>query len=179
MRRVLELGGVAAGVVLILFGVGALYLGVTSFIEVRDSVARENITATPDAAELTDGRLQPGQPIETGAEARAFADIMRAHALQSAGGRTFAELERFVTADGTPTNDPQEAATGPQGEPLENPQRQVWITQTALATALNMAFMAEQLSVFGIVVGIALLLAGVGFVVLATGGALRSGAGGR
>ena len=34
--------------------------------------------------------------------------------------------------------------------------------------------MAEQLSVFGIVVGVALLLAGIGFAILAIGGALRN-----
>jgi hypothetical protein len=34
--------------------------------------------------------------------------------------------------------------------------------------------MAEQLSVFGIVVGVALLLSGIGFAILAIGGALRN-----
>ena len=47
------------------------------------------------------------------------------------------------------------------------------MTETALTTALNMSFMAEQLSLFGIVVGFALLLTGIGFLVLAIGGALR------
>ena len=47
------------------------------------------------------------------------------------------------------------------------------MTETALATALNMSYMATQLSLFSLVVGIALLLAGVGFLVLALGGALR------
>jgi hypothetical protein len=49
----------------------------------------------------------------------------------------------------------------------------VWVTETALATALNTSYMAEQLSIFGIVVGIALLLSGIGFAVLTIGGALR------
>ena len=47
------------------------------------------------------------------------------------------------------------------------------MTETALATALNMSYMAEQLSLFGIVVGIALLLTGIGFLVLTLAGALR------
>ena len=34
--------------------------------------------------------------------------------------------------------------------------------------------MAEQISVFGIVVGVALLLSGVGFAILSVGGALRN-----
>jgi hypothetical protein len=33
--------------------------------------------------------------------------------------------------------------------------------------------MAEQLALFGIVVGVALLLTGIGFIILALGGALR------
>ena len=36
-----------------------------------------------------------------------------------------------------------------------------------------MSYMAEQMALFGIVVGIALLLSGIGFIVLALGGALR------
>jgi hypothetical protein len=51
------------------------------------------------------------------------------------------------------------------------------VTETALATALNVSYMAEQIAVFGIVVGIALLLSGIGFIILALvvlgGGARR------
>ena len=36
------------------------------------------------------------------------------------------------------------------------------MTETALTTALNVSYMAERLSVFGLVVGIALLLTGSG-----------------
>ena len=48
------------------------------------------------------------------------------------------------------------------------------MTYTALTTALNSSFMASQLALFGIVVGFALLLSGIGFAVLAIGGALRN-----
>jgi multisubunit Na+/H+ antiporter MnhC subunit len=48
------------------------------------------------------------------------------------------------------------------------------VTETALTTALNTSYMASRLALFGIVVGIALLLTGIGFAVLAIGGALRS-----
>jgi hypothetical protein len=47
------------------------------------------------------------------------------------------------------------------------------VTETALATALNMSYMATNLALFSLVVGIALLLAGIGFIVLAFGGALK------
>ena len=48
------------------------------------------------------------------------------------------------------------------------------MTETALTTALNTSYMAEQLALFGIVVGVALLLSGIGFGILAIGGALRN-----
>jgi hypothetical protein len=47
------------------------------------------------------------------------------------------------------------------------------IVLALFATALNVSYMAEQLSLFSLVVGIALLLAGVGFIVIAASGAIR------
>ena len=41
------------------------------------------------------------------------------------------------------------------------------MTETALATALNVSYMAEQIALFSIVVGIALILTGIGLVILA------------
>ena len=57
-----------------------------------------------------------------------------------------------------------------QGRPVENPARNIWVTATGFTTALNTAFLAER--VFSIVMGIALMLTGIGFLVLTTG-ALR------
>jgi hypothetical protein len=57
---------------------------------------------------------------------------------------------------------------------VSNAARNVWVTETSLATALNMSYMAERLSLFSIIIGVALLLAGVGFGILALGGALRN-----
>jgi hypothetical protein len=173
MRRILEIGGVIAGVVLIAFGIAAIVMGVNARSEVRDAIAEQNITATPDAGEITNGKLEPGQPIKTGADARAFADVMEFHALESTEGKRYAEMGRFLTASGEETNDEAAAAKTEDGRPVENGLRNLWVTETALTTALSMSYMAEQLSIFGIVVGVALLLAGVGFIILALGGALR------
>jgi multisubunit Na+/H+ antiporter MnhC subunit len=41
------------------------------------------------------------------------------------------------------------------------------VTETALTTALNASYMADKLGLFGIVVGVALLLTGIGFIILA------------
>jgi hypothetical protein len=173
VKKIFEYGGVVAGAVLIVFGVIAIAMGVNGRSEVRDRLADQKITGTPDAAEITGGALQPGEAVNTGAKAKAFADIMEFHALESTEGRRYAEMGRFLTESGEETNDEAEAARTPEGRPVENGLRNLWVTQTALATALNMSYMAEQLALFGIVVGVALLLAGIGFVVLALGGALR------
>src|SRR4051794_14989561 len=91
---------------------------------------------------------------------------MRIHALEASGGKTYAEMGRFVTADGKDTNDAAAAAKDEHGQPKSNDARNLWVTETALATALNVSYMADQLGNFGLVVGIALILSGVGFAVL-------------
>jgi uncharacterized protein YqgC (DUF456 family) len=48
------------------------------------------------------------------------------------------------------------------------------VTCTSLTGALNASYMAEQMANFGIVVGIALLLSGFGFTILALGGAVEN-----
>jgi hypothetical protein len=52
-------------------------------------------------------------------------------------------------------------------QPVANGARNIWVTETALTTALNTSYMADKLGLFGIVVGFALLLSGIGFVILA------------
>lgn len=185
MRKLFEIGGVAATLVLIVFGVVSIVMGVNGRSTVRDSLKLEQIVGTPDmnataiAAEAKEAGLPEtiklptadiaGKPIDSGKRAREFAQYMRIHALEATGGLTYAQLPRFATADGKGTNDPARALTS-KGKPLDNPVRNVWITETALTTALNASFLAENVALFGIVVGIALLLTGIGFGVLVIGG---------
>jgi hypothetical protein len=172
MKKLFAYGGIAASVILIAFGIGAIVIGATGLNTVRDEIAAQKITATDDAAELTDGRLEPGQAIKTGAQARAFADIMEYHTLESTEGKRYAEMGRFLTPDGKDTSDEAAAAKTPEGRPVENGLRNMWVTETALTTALNTSFFAERVAYFSIVMGIALLLTGIGFLVLTLGGAL-------
>ena len=112
---------------------------------------------------------------------------MRIHALEATGGLTYAQMGRFMAKPGTPakftdghggTSDEQYALVDPKTkQPVDNGARNLWVTETALTTALNTSYMAEQIALFGIVVGIALLLAGIGFGILAIGGALGGKAG--
>jgi hypothetical protein len=120
-----------------------------------------------------------GQTIDTGSEARCFAQYMNIHALESTGGYVYSEMGIYTAkpdapkaqlAPGGGTNNTDYAQTDPKtGQPVQNGARNVWVTQTALSTALNMSYMATQLSLFSLVVGIALILAGIGFVILALG----------
>jgi F0F1-type ATP synthase membrane subunit c/vacuolar-type H+-ATPase subunit K len=190
MRKLFELGGLLAAGILILFGAAAIYMGVDGRSTVQSNIKQEQIVGSPDmtpagiakeakAAKLPASIDLPtcsvaGKTVTNGGTARCFAQYMRIHALEATGGQTYAQMPRFATADGKGTNDPAMASKGASGQPLDNPARQVWVNETALSTALNTAYMAEQLSVFGIVVGIALLLSGVGFGILAIGGALRN-----
>ena len=173
MKRVFAYGGIAASVILIAFGVGAIAIGIDGRNEVRDAIAEQNITATPDAYALTDGKLEAGQAIKTGADAKAFEDVMEHHALESTSGKRYAEMGRFLTADGKETSDEALAAKDPKtGRPVENGLRNLWVTETALTTALNTSFFAERVAMFSIVMGVAMLLTGTGFLVLTLGGAL-------
>jgi hypothetical protein len=192
MRRLLEYGGVVAGIVLIGFGIGALVMSFDARSTTRDELQRENIVGSPDMSpeEIQAGIEEAGltdvdipscdvaeQPIESGGDARCFSQYLRIHALESSGGLTYAEMGRFVAEDDPEnpagTNDEEAALVDEEGNPVPNARRNTWVTATALSTALNVSYMAERLALFGIVVGVALILAGIGFIILALGGALR------
>ncbi|MEZ5101618.1 MAG: hypothetical protein R3C15_17825 [Thermoleophilia bacterium] len=174
VKRFLKYGGFVAGVVLIAFGAAAIFLGVDGRSTVRDSIAQEQVffeNAAEDPATAQYASKWSEQQVRTGDQARAFAQIMRQHALQSSDGLTYAQMGRFVAAanpdDPAGTSDPAAALVDDEGKPVQNGARNTWVTATAISTALNMSYLAEQTSIFGMVVGVALLLAGVGFVVLA------------
>jgi hypothetical protein len=160
MSRLFQYAGIAASTVLIAFGIGATVIGFDGRDRVRSELAREQIVGTPDST-------IPNQLVNTGSEAQAFAVVMRKHTLEATGGKTYAQMPRFLDAAGKGTNDEKAAATNPKGGgPVANPARDIWVTSTALTTALNTAYFAESTATFVIVMGIALLLTGFGFLVL-------------
>ena len=185
-RKLLEVGGIVAGVILIAFGIGSLVLGLNARNTVRDELMREFIVGSDDMnpAETEKAVAEAGlknvpiptcdvaeKPIETGSDARCFAQYMRIHALESSGGNTYSQMGRFVSAedpsDPKGTSDEAAAAKDEDGKPISNGARNTWVTETALSTALNTSYMAEQIGLFSVVVGIALLLSGIGFLILA------------
>lgn len=172
-RRYWEIGGFAAGGLLILFGVVAIIMGVSGYNTTRDAIKAEGITfgSADDPAVAKHAEQWAGEQVTTGDQARAFAKVMREHTLESTGGLTYAAMGRFQSAakpdDPAGTNDEAAAAKDANGQPVSNGARNIWVTETALTTALNVSYMAENLALFGMVVGVALLLTGIGLVILA------------
>jgi hypothetical protein len=189
MKRFFEMGGVIAGLLLVVFAIGAIAIGVAGRHEVRQNIAREAIVGSPDMtpsaikSEAAKAGLKnvslptcsvADQSINTGDKAKCFASYMRIHALEATGGLTYAQMGRFLDKDGKQTNDETAAAVDPKTKrPVENLARNIWVTETALTTALNTSFFAERVALFSIVMGIALLLTGIGFLVLAYLGVLK------
>lgn len=210
-RRVLEIGGIAASVVLIAFGIAAIVLGLDGRSTVQSNLSNEYVVGTPDmtpegiapgiagikAAQTKIGaarqqagaepiELTPvvapdcsvaGKPVDDGNAARCFAEYLRIHALESTNGLVYAQMGRFLAKPDAPpaetdfnggtSNEEYALIDEKSGQPVSNGIRNLWVTETSLASALNLAYTAEQISIFGMVVGVALLLAGIGFGILA------------
>ena len=124
-----------------------------------------------------------GETVDDGNSALCFGKYMRIHALSASSGLTYSQMGRYAAKPDAPpqstdfnggTNDPKYAQTDPQtNQPVSNGARNLWVTETSLSTALFLAYTGSQISLFGIVVGIALLLSGLGFLILALSGAIE------
>ena len=124
-----------------------------------------------------------GKSVDTGPRAACFASYMRIHALGSSNGLTSAQMGQYAAKPDAPvqftdfnggTNDTKYAQTdATTGQPISNGARNVWVSETALTGSLYLAFASAGLSIFAIVVGVALLLAGIGFLILAASGAAQ------
>lgn len=173
-RRMLEWGGILSGLVLIVFGVVAITMGVNAKSTVTDNLKAEQIYYGDAAKDPTVPKQYSGQLVDSGAKARAFAKMMRGHTLEPTSGKTYSQMGHFQAADGKGsdgiggTDDPKAALIDAKTkQPVSNPARNLWVTETALTTALNVSYMADQLASFGVIVGVALLLTGIGLVILA------------
>ena len=190
--RVWWIGGVVAGAVLIAFGIVVIVLAINGQHTVKNELKNQQITGTPDMtptaikAEADKAGLEnvdlptcdvAGEAINSGTKARCFAQYMNVHALEATGGFVYSQMGQYQAKPDTPkselspgggTSNTDWAVTDPKtGQPAPNGARNVWITETALSTALNVSYMATNLALFSLVTGIALMLSGIGFIVLA------------
>ncbi len=193
-ERILRWGGVASGGILVAFGIVVIVLALLGRGIVNDELEQQKIVGTPDmspagiqagieAAGLKDVQIPTcdvaGKPIDSGPRARCFAEYMHIHALESSGGFVYAEMGMYIAKPGTPddqltpdgaTSNPEFAKVDPEtGKPLANQARDLWVTETALSTGLDVAYMSSLLVLFTLLVGVALLLAGGGLLVFALG----------
>jgi hypothetical protein len=192
-ERILRWGGVASGGILIVFGIAVIVMSLFGRGIVNDELSQQKIVGTPD---MSPTGIQPsiegakldveapdcdvaGKPIDSGPRARCFSEYMHIHALLSSGGYVYAEMGQYLAKPSTPadqltpdgaTNNTEFAKVDPEtGKPAQNTARNVWVTETALATGLDVAYMSSLLVLFSLIVGIALLLAGGGLLVFALG----------
>ena len=115
MRKLFEIGGLAAAAVLIVFGVVAIAMGVNGRHTVQNSLSGEYIVGTPDmnkttiAAEAKKAGLPAsiklptaniaGKTINNGTLAREFASYVRIHTLEATGGLTYAQISASLSGD--------------------------------------------------------------------------------
>ena len=169
MNKPLRLGGYVATAALVALGIACIVIGFVGRADVRDRIAQENIVGTPDSSIA-------GETVDTGSEANVFADTIRKHTLEATGGKTYSEMPRAVYKDsGDPVPEDVTEQALASGKAIDNPERQIWVTSTALSTAMHTSFFAESVATFSIAVGVALLLIAIGLFVLTRGLISRQG----
>jgi len=121
------------------------------------NVAQEKITTPADASIPKASVLGP-------LTLKAQADVIRDHTLETTGGKVYAEMPGQVPkldAEGKPVVDVD-------GKPVtvSNPARTIWITATALTTALNLGIVTYAFSALVLFLGFVSIWFGVVFYVL-------------
>src|SRR5450830_1529104 len=117
MRRALEIGGLVAGAVLIVFGIVAIVMGVNGRSTVNTELKQEQVVGTPDmtpagikAAAQKAGLKNVSFPtcsvankaVTSGATARCFAQYMQIHALEATGGFVYSQMGIYIAKAETP-----------------------------------------------------------------------------
>jgi hypothetical protein len=135
VRKWAWVGAILFGTVLVGSGIYMVVEARAAHDEVRDTLADERIITAEDAT-------IPLADVDTAAEAKAQADIIRQHALESTGGKTYAELDRT------------------------DPNRNVYLNSVTLRTALMESYLAFKVSDLVLGMGIIVALLGASHIVL-------------
>jgi hypothetical protein len=155
MRGVVATAGgpvsAVAGAGVGLAGAAFVGLGLWARREAGRTLARERIVGGGEE-----------QPVTTASQARSLAEFIRRNTLDATGGRTYAEVAPYLDGEGGPTSDAEAAAKDARtGQPLENPDHDLWLQSTTLQTALTQAYLAFRLSELTIALGASFVLVGV------------------
>lgn len=165
MKKLFPVMLILLGVVFAGSGIYTVYRGFDAKDQVKTELVAQNIT-TPDDASI------PGVQVNNVSSARSMADIIGHHAEEATGGVTYAEMGRFMAANGDPAGTSDEAAAlmGDDGKPVANALRNTAFQASALRTSLYTSVMAFEIS--NLVVGLGLMILVLGFAVGGLGIAL-------
>lgn len=150
-RTVQTVAGVGVGAV----GIVLLGIGAWARRDVARALDRERIVLP-----LAEGAAP--SPVRSAGAARAVAELIRQRTLESSGGRTYAETDPYLAADGTTSEESSALTDERTGQPLANPDYELWIRSTTLQTALVQAYLAFRLADLSALLGGALVAAGAG-----------------
>ena len=128
-------GAIAFGFVLMGAGVFMMAEGRSAHDEVRDTLADERIITAEDA-EI------PLADVDSAAEAKAQADVIRKHILETTAGKTYAELDRT------------------------DPNRATYLNSVTLRTALMESYLAFKVGDLVVGMGVIIVLLGLSHVAL-------------
>jgi hypothetical protein len=165
MKKAFPIALMLLGLVFLAVGVYTMYRGFDARDQVRAELVAQNIVTPGDAS-------IPNTQVTDIPTARSMAEIIDAHARTSTGGLGFAEMGRFMSADGDPagTSNPDEALLGEDGQPVPNALRNVAFQSSALQTSLYTSIMAFEVAT--LVIGLGLMIIVLGLAVGGLGVAL-------
>jgi len=156
MRKVIPILLIVVGLGFLAGGVYATVRGFDAKDQVRAELLAQNITTPEDAA-------IPNARVDDAATANAMAEIIGVHAAEATGGQTYAEMGRFLAADGGDTSDEALALKDDEGNPVPNPLRNVAFQASSLQTSLHTSHMA--FNVADLVIGLGVFIAVLGLVI--------------
>src|SRR4051812_10474418 len=163
MKKAFPIGLMIVGLAFLIGGGYTAFRGWDAKAQVRDELLAQNIVTTPDAS-------IPNVKVQDAATAQSMADIIQHHMLEATGGQTYAEMDRYLAADGGTTSDDTAALLDDGGNPVPNPLRNVAFQAVSLRTSLYTSVMAFNVS--DLVMGLGLMIAVVGLAIGGVGVAL-------
>jgi hypothetical protein len=164
MKKLFPIALMIFGLVFVAAGIFTAAKGYDAKNQVRTELLAQNITTTPDAS-------IPNARVQDAATATSMANIIDHHAREATGGRTYAEMGRFLALDGKgDTSEETLALKDANGQPVANPLRDVAFQASALRTSLFTSVMA--FNVADLVVGLGLMIVVLGVAVGGIGLAL-------
>ena len=163
MKKAFPVALMLIGLVFLAAGVYTVVRGFDAKGQVRDELEAQKIVTSEDAS-------IPNAPVVDAATADAMANIIGVHATEATGGRTYAEMGRYLTPEGGDTSDEALALKDEEGNPVANPLRNVAFQASALRTSLYTSVLACNVS--DLVIGLGIAFAALGVVIGGVGVAL-------